>query len=155
VVKRGRCKFKVFHKCIKLRKSRNSIKALKENDGWVVSPFEVRRKVVNYITNHFAEDRWEKPKLDGVDFGSSTKFENEFLEAPFSLMEIEAVVRDSDGGKSPGPNGYNFAIVKEFWYLIKDDVRIMFDQFLANEVLPKSMLEFFVTLILRCLPRWS
>ena len=70
-------------------------------------------------------------------------------------MEIEAVVRDSDGGKSPGPNGYNFAIVKEFWYLIKDDVRIMFDQFLANEVLPKSMLEFFVTLILRCLPRWS
>jgi hypothetical protein len=60
---------------------------------------------------------------------------------------MEAVVRESDGGKSPGPDGFNFAFVKEFWYLLKDEVRIMFDQFHANVVLPKSMLAFFVTLI--------
>jgi len=36
---------------------------------------------------------------------------------------------------------------KEFWYLIKNEVRLMFDQFHANDVLPKSMLAFFVTLI--------
>lgn len=67
--------------------------------------------------------------------------------APFSLLKMEAVVRDSDGNKSPGPNGFNFAFIKEFWYLIKDEVRIMFDQFHANEILLKSMLAFFVTLI--------
>ena len=146
-IKEGDANSKFFHKCINLRKQRNSIKVLKENDGWATSPFEVRRKVVNYFTNHFAEDRWERPRLDGVAFKRLTDGENRLLVAPFSLIEIEEVVRENDGGKSPGSDGYNFAFVKEFWYLIKNEVRIMFDQFHANEVLPKSMLAFFVTLI--------
>lgn len=75
----------------------------------MVSPFEVRTKVVNYFTNHIAEDRWDRPRLDGVDFESLTEVENGVLVAPFSLLEIEEVVRDSDKGKSPGPDGYNFA----------------------------------------------
>lgn len=57
------------------------------------------------------------------------------------------MARESDGSKSPGLDGFNFAFVKEFWYLIKREVRIMFDQFHVNEVLPKSMLAYFVTLI--------
>lgn len=146
-LKEGDTNSKFFHKCVKLRKSRNSIKALKEGDGWVVSPFEVRRKVVNYFTDLFAEERWDRPKLDGVEFGRLSEAENETLVAPFSLVEMEAVVKDSDGGKSPGPDGFNFAFIKDFWYLLKDEVRIMFDQFHANEILLKSMLAFFVTLI--------
>jgi len=147
-LKEGDVNSKFFHKCIKARKSRNSIKALRENDGWVVSPFEVRRKVVNYFTEHFAEDRWDMPKLEGVDFRRLTDCDNGLLVAPFSLVEIEAVVRDSDGSKSPRPDGFNFAFIKDFWYLLKGEVRIMFDQFYVNEVLlPKSMLAFFVTLI--------
>ena len=146
-LKEGDANSKFFHKCLKLRKSRNSIKALKEGDGWVVSPFEVRLKVVNYFTNHFADNRWEQPKLDGVNFSTLEGEDNNLLLAPFSIMEIEVVVKDSDGNKSLGPNGFNFAFVKEFWYLMKDEVRIMFDEFHANEVLPKCMLAFFVTLI--------
>ena len=37
--------------------------------------------------------------------------------------------------------------MKEFWGLLKHEVRIMFDQFHANGVLPKSMLAYFVALI--------
>jgi len=73
--------------------------------------------------------------------------ENGLLIAPFSRLEIKEVVRDSDGGKSLGPDGYNFAFVIKFWYLIKNEVRIMLDQFHANEVVPKGMLAYFVTLI--------
>lgn len=40
------------------------------------------------------------------------------------------MVRESDGSKSPGPDGFNFVFVKEFWYLIKHEVRIMFDLFM-------------------------
>jgi len=69
------------------------------------------------------------------------------LVAPFSMEEIEFVIKESDGNKSPGPDGFSFAFVKEFWYLMKDEVRIMFDQFLANEVVPKSLLSYFVALI--------
>lgn len=49
--------------------------------------------------------------------------------------------------KARARDGFNFAFIKEFWYLIKHDVRIMFDQFHANEVVPRSFLSYFVTLI--------
>lgn len=94
-----------------------------------------------------ANERWVRPRLDGVPFQTLLEGDNGLLVAPFSMMENEAVVRDSDGSKSPGPDGYNFAFIKEFWYLIKNEVRIMFDQFHANEVLPKGMFSYFVTLI--------
>lgn len=85
--------------------------------------------------------------LDVVNFEKLSDEENGFLVAPFSMVEIESVVRDSNGNKSTGSDGYNFVFVKECLYLIKDEVRIMFDQFHANEMLPKSMLVYFMALI--------
>jgi hypothetical protein len=117
------------------------------NDVWIPSPVEIRKAVVEFFTNHVEAQNWERPRLDGVPFNVLSEVDNEALIAPFSMMEIEAVVRDSDGNKSLGPDGFNFAFVKEFWFLIKDEVRIMFDQIHGNEVLPKCMLAYFVALI--------
>ncbi|XP_024626859.1 uncharacterized protein [Medicago truncatula] len=108
------------------------MKALKVGDGWAVSPFDVRKAVVDYFMIHVSSLLCDRPKLDGVPFPSLSEDENLRLIAPFSLLEIEAVVKDSDGDKSPGPD---------------DEVRIMFDQFHANGALPIGMLAFFVTLI--------
>jgi hypothetical protein len=66
---------------------------------------------------------------------------------PFALEEIEEVVTECDGNKSPGPDGFNFNFVKSFWYLLKNEVRILFDQFHGNASLPKSFSSYFVTLI--------
>jgi hypothetical protein len=63
------------------------------------------------------------------------------------LEEIEVVVKDSDGNKSPGPDGFNFTFVKAVWSLIKGEIRIMMDQFHGVELLPKSFTSFFVALI--------
>ncbi|MCH84888.1 LINE-1 reverse transcriptase like, partial [Trifolium medium] len=57
------------------------------------------------------------------------------------------VVKESDGNKSPGPDGFNFAFLKAFWELIKGEVRILFDEFHNNGKIPKSFLSYFVTLI--------
>jgi hypothetical protein len=63
------------------------------------------------------------------------------------MEEIELVVKESDGDKCPGPDGFNFAFFKEFWYLMKNEVRIFFDQFHGNEELLRCLLSYFVTLI--------
>jgi hypothetical protein len=65
----------------------------------------------------------------------------------FTMGEISEVVKECDGSKSPGPDGFNFAFVKHFWDLMKNDVRIMFDQFHGNECLPKCLSAYFLTLI--------
>jgi len=103
--------------------------------------------VVEYFINQVMQDGGERPGLDGVRFKKITKVENASLVEPFTRIEIEGVVKEGDGNKSLGPNGFNFAFMKRFWYLLKDEVRIMFDQFHANEVFPKSLLAYFVTLI--------
>jgi len=146
-LKNGDANSKYFHKCVKLRHSHNAIKALRVGEEWVQSPMEVRRVVVEYFRNHVAASEWVRSKLDGVPFATIGVDENASLVAPFSLEEIEGVLEDCDGDKSPGPDGFNFAFVKNFWFLLKDEMRIMFDQFHGNESLPKALLANFVALI--------
>jgi len=114
-LKEGDANSKFFHNCLKSRMSRNTIKALKVDDGWAVSPLDIRRKVVEYFTSHMADIRWEQPRLDGVMFAQISGEDNGYLVAPFTMPELEAVVRESDSSKSPGPDGFNFAFVKKIW----------------------------------------
>ena len=146
-LREGDANTKFFHNCVKGRASRNQVNAILVDGVWIQSPTEVRRVVVEYFTNHVSTERWERPRLDGVHFDHVSQDDNEGLIAPFTGLEIEKVVQDSDGNKSPGPDEFNFAFMKAYWYLMKDEVRIMFDQFHANEVVPKGFLSYFVALI--------
>jgi len=100
---------KYFHSCVKGRTRRNAIKAIKVNDVWVQNPREVKEVVVNHFRRHVAANLWDRPKLDGVEFLTISEEENAGLIAPFSLEEIERVVKESDGNKSPGPDSFKFA----------------------------------------------
>jgi len=61
-----------------------------------------------------ANDRWDRPKLDEVTFETLSGGDNGFFIAPFSLLEIEEVVRDSDGGKARGPMGTILLSLRNF-----------------------------------------
>jgi hypothetical protein len=125
----------------------NSITVLRVENEWLDSPNLIKAAVSSYFENHVASNPRVRPKLDGVVFPRLSDEENWGLVAPFGLEEIEEVVRHSDGNKSPGPDGFNFAFVKKFWELLKGDIRMMFDQFHSNASLPNSLLSYFVTLI--------
>ncbi|MCH99969.1 LINE-1 reverse transcriptase like, partial [Trifolium medium] len=56
-------------------------------------------------------------------------------------------VKECDGSKCPGPDGFNFAFIKEFWELMKTEVMMFFDQFHGNECIPKCLMSYFLTLI--------
>ena len=136
-----------FHMCLKSRMRRNGLRALKVNDMWVHTPVDVRRAVVEYFRNQVTSEVGERPRLDGVSFQRISEGKNTRLVMPFLSEEIEMVTKESEGNKSPGPDGFNFAFFKKFWNLMKDEVMIFFDQFHANEVIPKSLSAYFVTLI--------
>jgi hypothetical protein len=52
--------------------------------------------------------------LDGIAFPMLTSDKVEELTAIFTIEEITAVVKECDGSKSPGPDGFNFSFIKEF-----------------------------------------
>jgi hypothetical protein len=146
-LKEGDANTKFFHGCVRARTKANCISALKVDDVWIDNPSLIKSAVLSYFENHVSSTPCVRPKLDGVDFPRLSDAENVGLTSPFSLDEIELVVKHSDGNKSPGPDGFNLAFVKKFWDLLKGDIRIMFDQFHGNATLPKSLLSYFVTLI--------
>ncbi|MCH79823.1 LINE-1 reverse transcriptase like [Trifolium medium] len=136
-----------FHRCMSARKNRNTISALKIGDIWVETPTQIRREVENFFSNHFMSMDSIRPNLDGIPFPSLSVDENRSLTVPFSMDEIHLVVKESDGNKSPGPDGFNFAFIKHCWDILKGEIRIMFDQFHGIGRLPKGLLAYFVTLI--------
>jgi hypothetical protein len=136
-----------FHHCIKARKRVNNFTVLRTPTGWAEGPRQVREAAVNYFTNHFANEGWQRPSLDGIDFPQLSLEKVDMLTAIFTLEEITEVVRSCDGTKSPGPDGFSFAFINEFWELMRIDIRILFDQFHANACLPKCLLSYFLTLI--------
>jgi hypothetical protein len=146
-LKEGDSNSRFFHNCIKARKRRNNLNVLRTPRGWVEGPSLVRKEVVDYFKDHFNDDGWNRPTLDGIDFPLVSDAQVDELTANFTLEEISEVVHSCDGSKSPGPDGFNFAFIKEFWDLLKGDVHILFDQFHGNSCLPKSICSYFLTLI--------
>ncbi|GAU23240.1 hypothetical protein TSUD_172690 [Trifolium subterraneum] len=146
-LKEGDANSRYFHNCIKARHRRNNVVALRTSNGWVEGPIPVREEVVSYFRNHFGNVEWQRPTLDGIEFPRLSQEKADTLTTNFTLAEITEAIKDCDGSKSPGPDGFNFAFIKEFWDLMKHDVRIMFDQFHGNDCLPKSLSSYFLTLI--------
>ncbi|KAK2356246.1 hypothetical protein QL285_093594 [Trifolium repens] len=146
-LKEGDTNNKYFHACVKNRGRQNSIKALRVADGWIEGVVAIRAETVRFFSNHFSASDWVRPNLDGIQFPLVSAADNDNLVAPFSLEEIEAVVRECDGNKSPGPDGFNFAFVKEFWGLMRGEIRILFDQFHGNATLPQGIISYFLALI--------
>jgi hypothetical protein len=113
----------------------------------VEGPIGVREAVVSFFKQHFDAEVWNRPVLDGLVFPRVSEADNVLLEAIFSREEIDNVVRSMEGSKCPGPDGFNFSFIKEFWWLMKDDFRILFDQFHANESIPQCLMAYFLTLV--------
>jgi hypothetical protein len=92
--------------CVKSRKRSNSIIALKKGREWLSKPIEIRAEVVDYFRKHFDEVRWERPRLDGVEFKQLSSGD---------IGGLEDAIELSDGNKSTEPDGFNFTFFKKFW----------------------------------------
>ncbi|WJX43736.1 hypothetical protein P8452_30798 [Trifolium repens] len=146
-MKEGDSNSRYFHVCINARQKSNNIIALRTPLGWREGPVEVRSAVVEFFKLHFDNVVWHRPVFEGVVFTRITEDDNLMLRKIFGGEEIEAVVKSIDGSKSPGPDGFNFMFVKEFWRLLKYDIRILFDQFHGNECIPQCLMSYFITLV--------
>jgi hypothetical protein len=121
-LKEGDANTKFFHGCVKARSKFNSISALRVDEGWLDTPFLIKAAVSSYFEGHVSSTDEARPTLDGVVFPMISEEDNFDLVSPFTLVEIEEVVRCSDGNKSPGPDGFNFAFLKNFWEMLKGDI---------------------------------
>lgn len=71
----------------------------------------------------------------------------EVLSAPFSVAEIDAVVKDLPSDRSPGPDGFNGLFFKTCWPIIKEEIYALCHEFYYHNASLRCLNASFITLI--------
>ena len=136
-----------FHKSINFRRHYNAIQGIFIESIWVQQPKLVKEKAAKFFAARFTEEKLDRPTLDGVQFNIITHTQREELTSPFTDLELKDAVWSCGGDKCPGPDGFNFNFIKEFWGVLKPDFRRFVDEFHVNGSFPKGNNASFLALI--------
>lgn len=120
---------------------------LNVNGVWTDESSLVKQHIKAFFEKKFEIDLRATPRLDGITFNQLSQADNNALTASFELDEIKEEVWDCGGDKSPGPDGYNFKFIKEFWHLFQHDIKKVMDDFYANGAWPRGSNASFMALI--------
>lgn len=77
-------------------------------------------------------------------FGKLSKID--FIE-PFSVEEIDSVVKTLPSDKAPGPDGFNTDFIKSCWHIIKQDFYNLCDAFFNCNICLQSINGSYISLI--------
>ncbi|GKU99298.1 hypothetical protein SLEP1_g12166 [Rubroshorea leprosula] len=146
-LKEGDVNTKFFHRSIKGRWSRNEINSIRINGEQHIGVEVIKREIAKYFQELFTEEKWRRPKLDGIHFRQITKTDNEFLTTTFSKQEIKEAIWNCDPSKSPRPDGFNFKFIMTMWDVIKTDIFNFVWEFQQHGNLVKGSNASFIVLI--------
>ena len=85
--------------------------------------------------------------MEGLEFDCIGDMERVWLERKFEREEIFQVVRDLEGDKALGPDGFTMAFYHHCWRVVEKDVLAVFEKFFQHCKFEKSLNATFITLI--------
>ncbi|XP_042495070.1 uncharacterized protein LOC122074306 [Macadamia integrifolia] len=140
---------KFFHLSVKVRRIKNSIRALKKQDGTMVSePLQMADYVSFFFENfHKADHCIDHMELLQVIPNEVNREDSSILEAIPAKEEIKKVVWGLDPDSSPGPDGFPGAFFIQCWEIVGDDFCGAVIAFFRGGKLPNGVNNSFVTLI--------
>ncbi len=127
---------------------RNNYMERVEVDGAVYEvESEVREKVVQFYTFLYQEHKSWRPTVDRLDFDMISEEEQALLERKFDRDEVLQVVKDLQGDKTPGPDGFTMAFFQKCWSVIEDDIMGFFEEVHTYCKFERSLNTSFIALI--------
>ena len=85
--------------------------------------------------------------MEGLEFDQIGELERGWLERRFKKDEVLSVVRDMEGDKALGPNGFSMAFFHLSWRVVERDVLAVFEEFYQHCKFEKSLNATFIALI--------
>ena len=138
----------------KIRKNvtrRNEAKlAIDDKDGNLLTDQEeIRTRYVEYYEDLMKSREPDEQLLELIEMKDEKfrmnmevqRYEDEEMNSPFTLEEIQKVLRESKGGKSPGPDEITSEILKVAGTNLRESLLKMMNWFWKHEVLPKKLTE--------------
>jgi len=118
----GDANTKYFHLLARGRKRRNAIYRLRNESGDACADHdEMEAAVHDHFKGVFGQPGPGSHTIDYLAIGISPQ-DFSALDLPFSVEEVERVVREMPADRAPGPDGFTGAFYKAAWSHIKDDV---------------------------------
>lgn len=115
-----------FHGIANGRKRKCMIRSLEDEDGRVIiDSAKLRTHITNFYKQLFGSERQSNIRIHPDMWQDSSKVsweENQELTKPFTMGELEEVVRSLRDGSAPGPDGFSPIFFKVFWNHIKDSL---------------------------------
>ena len=85
--------------------------------------------------------------MEGLEFDQIKGLERDWLERRFEKEEILRVVKELEGNKAPGLDGFSMAFYYHCWGVVEMDVLAVFEEFYQHSKFEKSLNETFIALI--------
>jgi hypothetical protein len=84
----------------------NTITSLVVNGNMTDEPKVLKDHVVNFYKQLYCEEYQWRPKMNEQPFNSIDVEEKQWMEREFKEGEVWEVVRNLEGDKAPGPDGF-------------------------------------------------
>ncbi len=126
---------------------RNYIGGLEVEGVFSEEEDEMRDNVVQFYESLYSESEEWRPQIDGLPFSSIGEAKKLLLERRFEKEEIVQVLKDLQGDKAPGPDGFTIAFFQKCWQVVERDILDFFEEVYTHCKFKKSLNTSFITLI--------
>jgi hypothetical protein len=101
-----------------------------EVDGTLyTSDSDIRNKAVDYYVSLYTENEAWRPSVDDLPFSMIGDMDRSMLTSRFEKDEILQVIKDLQGDKSLGPDGFTMAFYQKCWTVLENDIMGFFGEF--------------------------
>ncbi|GJZ26721.1 RNA-directed DNA polymerase, eukaryota [Tanacetum coccineum] len=112
---------KFFHSLLQCKYSKFNLKGVHINGVWCDSPEMIKEAAVDHFSLRFKENPIPRPYFNSPLFRRLSLMDANSLEATITMDELKEAVWGCAGCKAPGPDGFNFNFIKNYWETLKFD----------------------------------
>ena len=108
---------------------------------------EMAAQVFQFYKTLYQESKGWRPFVESLEFDQIGEMERGWLERRFEKDEIPLVVREMEGDKTLGPDGFSMTFFYHCWRVVDRDVLAVFEEFYQHYKFEKSLNATFIALI--------
>nr|GEY26311.1 RNA-directed DNA polymerase, eukaryota [Tanacetum cinerariifolium] len=138
---------KFFHGLIKSRRKSKLIHGIMHEGVWLSDLKDIKEAFLNFYKKKFSCHDSQVSFPSFMPTHHLNTYDQDLLEAVFSMEEIKTAVWDCGSNKAPGPDGYSFFFIKRFWDLLKHEIQEFVVNFFSSRKFPQGVNSGFITLI--------
>ena len=138
---------KIFHKMANSWRRHNHISMLEVNGVIYEDEFEMADQARQFYKKLYKETEEWRPFVEGLKFDQLEGLERNWLEQRFEQEKVLRVVKELEGYKAPGPDGFSLAFYHHCWGVVERDGLAVFKEFYQHSKFEKSLNATFIALI--------